>query len=78
MPDGHQKRQTLRRPPTPPFGRVESQLGKTTLGTPDRDSNLILPVIGSPVQRKSSELDHAAIETEMVVSPKNLVEMPGS
>nr|CAD7449527.1 unnamed protein product [Timema bartmani] len=30
--------------------------------TPDRDSNLDLPVIGNPAYRKSSALDHAATE----------------
>nr|CAD7199095.1 unnamed protein product [Timema douglasi] len=34
----------------------------TLASTPDRDSNLILPVIGSLVYCKSSALDHAAIE----------------
>nr|CAD7414683.1 unnamed protein product [Timema poppensis] len=33
-------------------------------GTPSRDSNLNLPVIGSLVYCKSSALDHAAIETQ--------------
>nr|CAD7602927.1 unnamed protein product [Timema genevievae] len=32
------------------------------MSTPDRDSNLILPVIGSPVYCESSALDHAATE----------------
>nr|CAD7403836.1 unnamed protein product [Timema poppensis] len=43
-----------------------SHLGKTALGTPDRDSNLDLPVIGSLVYCESSVLDHAATEA---VSP---------
>nr|CAD7574430.1 unnamed protein product [Timema californicum] len=43
-------------------GRVENNLGKTTLSTPDRDSSLGLPVISSLVYRESSALDHTAIE----------------
>nr|CAD7443745.1 unnamed protein product [Timema bartmani] len=43
-------------------GRVENHLGKPTLTTPDRDSNLVLPVIGSLVYCESSALDHAATE----------------
>nr|CAD7417696.1 unnamed protein product [Timema poppensis] len=43
-------------------GRVENNLGKTTLGTPDRDSSLGLPVISSLVYCESSALDHAATE----------------
>nr|CAD7441750.1 unnamed protein product [Timema bartmani] len=34
-------------------GIVENKLGKVTLSTPDRDSNLDLPVIGGLVYRKS-------------------------
>nr|CAD7455474.1 unnamed protein product [Timema tahoe] len=41
-------------------GRVESHLRKTTLNTPDRDSNLDIPVIGSPVYCESNNLNHAA------------------
>nr|CAD7461100.1 unnamed protein product [Timema tahoe] len=37
-------------------------LEQTTLITPDRDSNLDLPVIGSLVYCESNALDHAAIE----------------
>nr|CAD7440905.1 unnamed protein product [Timema bartmani] len=37
-------------------------LGKTTLGRPDRDSNLNTPVIGSLVYCESSLLDHVANE----------------
>nr|CAD7447548.1 unnamed protein product [Timema bartmani] len=33
-------------------GKVENHFGKTTLSTPDRDSNLDLPVIGSLVPRE--------------------------
>nr|CAD7440840.1 unnamed protein product [Timema bartmani] len=41
-------------------GRVENHLGKTTLSTPDRYSNLDLPIISSLVYCESSALDHAA------------------
>ncbi|CAG2053742.1 unnamed protein product [Timema podura] len=44
----------------PEFAWRES--GKTTVNTPNRDSNLYLPVISSPVYSKSSALDHAATE----------------
>nr|CAD7440679.1 unnamed protein product [Timema bartmani] len=43
-------------------GRVEKHLGKTSLSTPDRDSNLDLPVFGNLVHSESSTLDHAATE----------------
>nr|CAD7441418.1 unnamed protein product [Timema bartmani] len=39
--------------------------GKNTFSTPDRDSNLDLPVISSPVYRESSALDHVATETDV-------------
>nr|CAD7255744.1 unnamed protein product [Timema shepardi] len=39
---------------------VENQFEKTTLCTPERDSNLNLPVIGSLVYCESSALDHVA------------------
>nr|CAD7452944.1 unnamed protein product [Timema tahoe] len=42
--------------------RVENHFGKTTLSTPDQDSNLDLPVIGSLVYYESSALDHAVFE----------------
>nr|CAD7600202.1 unnamed protein product [Timema genevievae] len=41
---------------------VWRESGKTTLSTPDRDSNLDLPVIGTPVDCESSALDHVATE----------------
>nr|CAD7603173.1 unnamed protein product [Timema genevievae] len=31
-------------------GRVENHLGKTTLSSPDRDSNLDFPILGSRAQ----------------------------
>nr|CAD7444209.1 unnamed protein product [Timema bartmani] len=40
-------------------GECENHSGKTTLSTPDRDSNLNLPVTGSLVYCESSALDHA-------------------
>nr|CAD7398316.1 unnamed protein product [Timema cristinae] len=43
-------------------GREDNHFGKTTLSTPNIDSNLDLPVIGSPVYCESSALDHAANE----------------
>nr|CAD7441673.1 unnamed protein product [Timema bartmani] len=43
-------------------GRVENQLGETTLSTPDQDSNLDLPVIGSLFYHMSSALDHRTTE----------------
>nr|CAD7568872.1 unnamed protein product [Timema californicum] len=41
-------------------GRVENHLGKTTLSSPDRDSNLDLPVLGSRAQhdKRVSQLRH--------------------
>nr|CAD7454965.1 unnamed protein product [Timema tahoe] len=45
-------------------GRVENHFGKTTLGTPDRDSNFDLSVVGSLVQHERDALDHAAAESE--------------
>nr|CAD7567874.1 unnamed protein product [Timema californicum] len=42
--------------------RVEYRFGKTTLSTPDRDSNTNLPVICSLVYCESSALDHEATE----------------
>nr|CAD7410966.1 unnamed protein product [Timema cristinae] len=43
-------------------------------GKPDRESNLDLPVIGSPVYCDSSALDHAATERDddMIAAPLNL------
>nr|CAD7587623.1 unnamed protein product [Timema genevievae] len=46
--------------------RVENQFEKH-LGTPDRDSNLDLPVIGSLVYYKSSALDHEATEAVRLI-----------
>nr|CAD7425278.1 unnamed protein product [Timema monikensis] len=45
-------------------GGGENKFGKTTLITPDRDSNLDLPVFGSLVYCESSTLDYAATEVE--------------
>nr|CAD7590070.1 unnamed protein product [Timema genevievae] len=46
-------------------GRLEDHFGiKTPFSTPDRDSNLDIPVIGSLVYSESSALDHAATEAD--------------
>nr|CAD7266618.1 unnamed protein product [Timema shepardi] len=42
--------------------RVENHFGKTTLNTPNQDSNLNLPVISSQDYCKSGMLDHVATE----------------
>nr|CAD7602859.1 unnamed protein product [Timema genevievae] len=47
-------------------GRVENNLGKTTLSTPNRDSSLVLPIISSLVYCKSSALEHAATDEDHV------------
>nr|CAD7203695.1 unnamed protein product [Timema douglasi] len=41
-------------------GRVENHLGKTTFSSPDRDSNLDLPVLSSraPHDKRVSQLRH--------------------
>nr|CAD7441510.1 unnamed protein product [Timema bartmani] len=41
---------------------MENHLGKTTISTPDQDSNLDLSVIGSLVYFKSDALEYAATE----------------
>ncbi|CAG2054683.1 unnamed protein product [Timema podura] len=43
-------------------GKVENHYRKTILSTPDRDSNLAIPVFGSLVYCESRALDHAATE----------------
>nr|CAD7443389.1 unnamed protein product [Timema bartmani] len=43
-------------------GRVENHLGKTTPSSPNRDSNLDLPIIGSIAQHESNELANYATE----------------
>ncbi|CAG2058744.1 unnamed protein product [Timema podura] len=49
-------------------GRVENHFGKTSLSTPDQDSNLDLPVIDSLAYYETSALDHATTEMgEMAV-----------
>nr|CAD7429315.1 unnamed protein product [Timema monikensis] len=40
-------------------GTLTGRVKKTTFGTPDKDSNLDLPIIGALVHSKSSALDHA-------------------
>nr|CAD7403843.1 unnamed protein product [Timema cristinae] len=46
--------------------RAENYFEKTTVNTPDQDSNLYLPVIGCLVYCKSIVLDHGATEAEDV------------
>nr|CAD7577795.1 unnamed protein product [Timema californicum] len=48
-----------------PRRTVGNHYGKTTLNTPDRDSNLDFPVIGSIVYCQGSTLDHAATKVGM-------------
>nr|CAD7443022.1 unnamed protein product [Timema bartmani] len=47
------------------LGRVENHFGKTTLCTPDQDSNLDLLIIGSLAYYKSSALDHMATKADV-------------
>nr|CAD7442297.1 unnamed protein product [Timema bartmani] len=47
-------------PKEPELRAEENHFGKSTLNTPDRDSNLDLPVIDSLIQCDSSALDHVA------------------
>nr|CAD7446816.1 unnamed protein product [Timema bartmani] len=42
--------------------RVENHIGINTLSTPNWDSNLNLPVFGSPIYSESGALDHVATE----------------
>nr|CAD7428518.1 unnamed protein product [Timema monikensis] len=42
------------------------EIGKTTLSTPDRDSNLDLPINSSQVYCETSAFDHAAIEADIL------------
>nr|CAD7199789.1 unnamed protein product [Timema douglasi] len=51
--------------------RVDIFWGESTLSTPDRDSNLNLPIIGSLAYHKSSVLDCAATEAgDVAASPE--------
>nr|CAD7606272.1 unnamed protein product [Timema genevievae] len=52
------------KPSVPKFvwWEMEKHFGKTTLSTPDQDSDLFFPVIGSQVYSESSALDLAATE----------------
>nr|CAD7445793.1 unnamed protein product [Timema bartmani] len=47
-----------------PGERMENHIGENTLSTPNRESNLYLPVIGSLVYCESSALEHAATRGE--------------
>nr|CAD7441952.1 unnamed protein product [Timema bartmani] len=57
-------------------GRVKNQFVKTTLSTPDRDSNLNLPVIGILVYCESSALAHVATEAMNVSKFQKFDELP--
>ncbi|CAG2056470.1 unnamed protein product [Timema podura] len=48
-------------------GKVGKHFGTTTLSTPDRDSNLDLPIISSLVYCKSSALDYVIIEANQIL-----------
>ncbi|CAG2060025.1 unnamed protein product [Timema podura] len=48
-------------------GKVKNHLGKTTLSSPDQDSNLNLPDLGSLAQHKTSTLANPATEAESIV-----------
>nr|CAD7430332.1 unnamed protein product [Timema monikensis] len=48
-------------------GDYKTILEKTTLSTPDRDSNLDLPITGSLVYCESSALDHVATKAEKML-----------
>nr|CAD7256144.1 unnamed protein product [Timema shepardi] len=50
--------------------RVENHLGKTTLSTPDQDSNLDITFIGSLFYCESDVLDHMVIELAVIMSPR--------
>ncbi|CAG2060059.1 unnamed protein product [Timema podura] len=60
---------------------MENNLGKTTPSSPDRDSNLDLPVLGSPAQQETSALANYATKDIEAPSPVlrhasvNVVEM---
>nr|CAD7591233.1 unnamed protein product [Timema genevievae] len=58
-------------------GRVENHLGETTLSSPDRDSNLDLPVLGGLAQHKTSVLTNYATEGSQNKKP-NTFSMNGS
>nr|CAD7198246.1 unnamed protein product [Timema douglasi] len=47
-----------------PGGRVEKPLGKITLSSPERDSDLNLPILGSPDQHETSALANYATEAD--------------
>nr|CAD7577096.1 unnamed protein product [Timema californicum] len=56
-------------------GRVENHLGKTPLTSPDRDSNLDLPVLSSRVQHDKHMMPD--IEYKVNVTGTNILGMPG-
>nr|CAD7196132.1 unnamed protein product [Timema douglasi] len=55
-------------------GKEKKHLEKTSLSTPDRDSNPDLSVLGGLVYCESSALDHAATETELSQNLQQLSE----
>nr|CAD7266183.1 unnamed protein product [Timema shepardi] len=54
---------------------MENHLGKTTPSSPDRDSNLDLPVLGSRAQhdKRVSQLRHRGIQCDWQKSHNNLL-----
>nr|CAD7203957.1 unnamed protein product [Timema douglasi] len=58
-------------------GRVENHLGKTTPSSPDRDSNLDLPVLSSRTQHDKcvSQLRHREVSCELSVSTKEAMRL---
>nr|CAD7401401.1 unnamed protein product [Timema poppensis] len=53
-------------------GRVKNHLGKTTPSSPNQDSNLDPPVLGSLAQHESSELVNYATDAEAALSSKEV------
>ncbi|CAG2055263.1 unnamed protein product [Timema podura] len=58
--------------------RVENHLGKTTHSSPDQDSNLDLPVLGSLAQHETSALANYATEVGKSSALKMLVDQTNS
>nr|CAD7438464.1 unnamed protein product [Timema bartmani] len=46
---------------------MENHLGKTTPSSPDRDSNLNIPILGSPAQHETSAFANYPTEAGLVV-----------
>nr|CAD7429607.1 unnamed protein product [Timema monikensis] len=51
-------------------GRMENHLGNTNPISPDRDSDLDLPVLGSRAQHETSALTNYAIEADFIITNK--------